>query len=161
MNYKNPSPEKVYGGGIEHTLGYDQRFISLYGNGLDMTTAGVTLRTWGNTAYKVPTGYTFFPVALTILITDASGVRIVTMEYSDDVDASTNPFTLAVFSTPDGLKGAQGAVLTYPIHAIQAPTGKYINIKANLGAGSPYVISCVGYQSEQQTTHNPPINTPI
>ncbi len=161
MNYRNTGGEKVYGGGVEHVLKSGERLITLHGTGALLTTAGLTLHDFTGVDYSVPTSYVYFPVAICFLMGDGTNVRTVTLEYSDDADASTNAITLWSASIPP--TSVYQSVVWVPVHAIAAPTGKYINVKCNVSANSPRVISVVGYQRKTaDLAHSDPyINTPL
>ncbi len=135
--------------GLIHALQPGERAVSLV-SAVVMTTAGVTLHNLGNANYKPGTGKEFIATGVSY-ITNV-GNKTMTLEQSDDVDASTNPVTIAIFITPAGI---QNHLLTYvaitgigSLDTVACASGKYLNIKVNGTGNSPKIMAVVGYERD-------------
>ncbi len=154
-NYKKYLAETV-GEGITHPLQPGERIVTLYGDGTGIDTTSATLHLPDTSHYRVPAERNYFPVAALIMIDVSAGVRTITLEYSDDVNASTNAVTLCIFNIP--INTLSHPVFWMPVHANFAPTLKYINIKSNVSIGAPEILCLVGYD-KKENTHTPTLVT--
>ncbi len=155
-NYKKYLAETI-GEGITHPLQPGERIVTLYGDGTGIDTTSATLHLPDTSHYRVPVERNYFPVAILLMIDVSAGVRTITLEYSDDTDASTNAVTLAVFHVPINTLG--NPIFWMPVHANFAPTLKYINIKSNVSNGSPDILCLLGYDSAVNTHEHPDLVT--
>ncbi len=141
VNYKPRYPETIEVGGFTHPLKSTETPIVLL-NQTALTTAGISMHSSVDVAYTVPTGKVFQPLGFKIA--EAAGPRIMTLEQSDDEDASTNGVTKFVYL-------ATSASLRYDIGFPEIQTilaGKYVNVKVNSASSPPKIWLMYGIEYE-------------
>ncbi len=111
------------------------------------STVGVSFHLPSSTGivnYQVATGRKFHCVGVKLETLGTS--RTCTIYQSDDVDGSTNPVNIAIWSSP-GFSYKYEFFLPFATGFTTVAAEKYINIKVNVTAASYGHIQLIGYET--------------
>ncbi len=138
-NYK-PDHTSIQIGARSYRIPADATIYALHGTA--KSTTGISLHLPDSvTDYTVAAGKKFIYLGATAA--DGTTSRQVTVEQSDDADASTNPVTLQIFQTATG----NGLINHFPsTNMPSVPATKYVNVKVAATAGAYIIITAFGYE---------------
>ncbi len=140
-NYK-PQQQFIQYGGARHLLPPGAKILSLYIES-GLTTTGISMHRHLDAAiYVVASGHSFQCVGAKYY--SGAAIRNITIEQSDDADASTNAITLCVFATFFKVTNVPQEI--YIGDSTPCLAGKRLNVKVSSITTPPVLNYLIGYE---------------